>query len=170
MATGTREPDSQVKMSREKMLDLQQRKSNLIRAIEAGAAGESLYSLVDRLKDLEEQEGKIRKRIDASGVTDTPEMDYRDAGVAVADFILNFRERFEEMSPEDRKAQVKRCVSRNVIDKEKGIATAYIRRIPAALPAIEQLYQKERPLTTGVVSGRSSGDPTSFLQKDECLH
>ena len=160
MATGAREPDPEVKTYREKMLDLVKRKANLIRAIESGAAGESLYSLVDRLRNLDEEEGKIRKRIHESGVTDTLEIDYRDAGVAVADFILNFRERFEEMSPEDRKAQVKRCVSRIVVDKERGIATAYIRRIPAALPAIEQLYQKQRPLTTGVVSGRSSGDRT----------
>jgi hypothetical protein len=87
-------------------------------------------------------------------------LDLRDTGVAVADFILNFRERFEEMSPEERKLQVKQCVSKIVVDREEGIATAYIRRIPAALPAIEQLYQKERPLTTGVVSGRSSGDRT----------
>ena len=65
---------------------------------------------------------------------------------------LNFRERFEERSPEDRKDQVKRCVSRIVVDKERGIATAYIRRMPAALPAIELLCQKQRPLTTGVVS------------------
>jgi hypothetical protein len=70
------------------------------------------------------------------------------------------RERFEEMSPEDRKVQVRRCVSRIVVDKERGIATAYIRRIPAALPVIEELYKKQRPPTTGVVSGRSSGDRT----------
>jgi hypothetical protein len=35
---------------------------------------------------------------------------------------------------------------------------AYIRRIPAALPAIEELYKKQRAPTTGVVSARSSGD------------
>jgi len=38
-----------------------------------------------------------------------------------------------------------------LVDKDGGIAAAHVRRIPAALPAIERLYQKQRPLTTEVV-------------------
>lgn len=145
---------------RERLLDIEQRKLNLIGAIEACAGGQPLSTLVHRLKDLEADEEKIREKLHELEVDDEPEIDLRDAGVAVADFILNFPERFQEMSPEDRKDQVRRCVSRIVVDKERGIATAYIRRIPAALPAIEELYKKQRPPTTGVVSGRSSGDRT----------
>jgi hypothetical protein len=160
MDSRSREPVSDLKPLRERLLDIEQRKLNLMSAIEAGAGGQSLSTLVHRLKDLEAEEEKIREKLHELQVDDEPEIDLRDAGVAVADFILNFPERFELMSPEDRKAQVKRCVSRIVVDKGRGIATAYIRRIPAALPAIEELYKKEKPPTTGVVSGRSSGDRT----------
>ena len=118
------------------------------------------HTLVSRLKDLERVEAQIKDKIAESQVTESAEINLREAGVAVADFILNFRQRFEEMSPEDRKLQVRRCVSRIVVDRDRGVATAYIRRVPAALPQIEQIYQKRRALTTEVVSAQSSGDRT----------
>jgi hypothetical protein len=101
---------------RERLLDIEQRKLNLIGAIEACAGGQPLSTLVHRLKDLEADEEKIREKLHELEVDDEPEIDLRDAGVAVADFILNFPERFQELLPEVRKVQVRCCVSRIIVD------------------------------------------------------
>ena len=76
----------------------------------------------------------------------------------VAKFILNFEEKFENAPIDEKKLLVKKMISEIVVDREKGVARFYIRRVPAVSPELEKLYEKKR-VPAGVASTQSSGGP-----------
>ena len=76
----------------------------------------------------------------------------------VAKFILNFEEKFENAPIDEKKLLVKKMISEIVVDREKGVARFYIRRVPAVSPELEKLYlNKKEPAK--IAGSECSGGP-----------
>ena len=124
-------------------------------AIEKGGAIQPLF---DRLKELEEEKGFLRVRVQSLASTDEKRMDPAKISEIVAKFILNFEEKFEKAPLEEKKLLVKKMISEIVVDRESGVVRFYVRRVPAVSPELEKLYEKKR-VPAGVASTQSSGGP-----------
>jgi len=112
--------------------------------------------LFDRLKELEEEKGFLRVRVQSLASTDEKRMDPAKISEIVAKFILNFEEKFEKAPIEEKKLLVKKMISEIVVDRESGVVRFYVRRVPAVSPELEKLYEKKR-VPAGVASTQSSG-------------
>lgn len=87
-------------------------------------------------------------------------VDLADVGMSVAEFLLNFEQKFKEVPMHERKVLVKQCISRIVIEKEARIARFYVRRIPAVVPVLEEMYRKEELALRSVMSTNSARNRT----------
>jgi len=77
--------------------------------------------LFDRLKELEEEKGFLRVRVQSLASTDEKRMDPAKISEIVAKFILNFEEKFEKAPIEEKKLLVKKMISEIVVDRESGV-------------------------------------------------
>ncbi|HCA81470.1 MAG TPA: hypothetical protein DEP53_17200 [Bacteroidetes bacterium] len=128
------------------------KKQNLMKAIEVGTNGNAVEFLTNRLSELLNKEQDLQRKLHQiqSELTDAHDhvSDWSDA---VARFVLNFETEFESAPIEDRKSLIRKCIARIVVDREKGVAKVYVRRIPAVTPELQRLLEPadDRPAIAG---------------------
>ncbi len=116
-------------------------------------------AILKRLNELEQEKQRIESRI-AQLTVAAGSVGLADVGKSVAEFLLNFEQKFKEAPMHERKVLVKQCISRIVIEKENKIARFYVRRIPAVVPVLEELYRKEDLALRSVMSTNSARNRT----------
>jgi hypothetical protein len=135
------------------------RQQNLTEALEVNGDHQGIVSIVTRLKELEREEELLKKRLCALEADLQKPIDLQDVGKVVAEFMLNFRERFLKAPIEEQKSLIKKCISGIVVEKEKAEVFVFVRTPPAVTPELESFYPNKKALTE-VVSAVRSGDRT----------
>jgi hypothetical protein len=129
---------------------------NLTQAIERGVG---IDSILDRMKEIEKERLELQEKLRALKTDADNQINVVDVSREVVDFITNFESIFQQAPIEERKMLVKLCISRIVVERERGVVQFFVRKIPAISPKIEELYENKKALTC-VVSAESSGGRT----------
>lgn len=120
------------------LFENRKRFDNLLGLVEEGQGpGQSVSH---RLKELEQERERIEKQL-AQSSQPPMRIDFDEVKREVADFVLNFQERFQGTQMEERKELVQRCISKIIVDKEKRVARFYVKKVPAGSPQLESLYE-----------------------------
>ncbi|MGB2867267.1 MAG: recombinase family protein [Bacteroidota bacterium] len=137
----------------------QLRRRNLMEIMELRKDGASLSTLIDRLEQLEGEKKYLEGRLyEATKITENEDLS-ADTAQAVASYLLNFEEVFENADPFKKKLLLKRSITSLLVDRQQGVVRLAVSRIPAVTTQLEQLLQKETAATK-VVTAVSSGGRT----------
>jgi DNA invertase Pin-like site-specific DNA recombinase len=125
-----------VKKLQAELKEIDRKSRNLIRLAEDGNLESEHLAL--RLRELESQKATLLRSI-ANKDGRPQSRPSLNIGQEVARFLLNFEREFENAPIHEKKLLVQKCISQIVVDKEKGVARFFVRKIPAVTPQIEEL-------------------------------
>jgi hypothetical protein len=138
---------------------------HLMQALECGRG---LESVVDRLKELESEQGSLREQLHATSATERL-YDIKWIASEVKRFVDHFEVNFQKAPMEEKKLLVKKMISEVVVDRETNTVRFYLRRLPAITPLLEEVYKNKTLPTKEIVSSASSGGP-NFSELTILLH
>lgn len=121
---------------------LERRRENILTAIEQAADEDSVRSLTSRLTKLTQEGDELRVRMDLVNGEMHKKEQKRDVVSAVRTFTANFADRFNQSDVLERNMLLGKAISEIVVDRTDRLVRFYIRKVPAATPALAQILSK----------------------------